>query len=77
MFGDFSQASQYWSGINDGNNDNDLGDASQAHVLTNDNLLFFQHRSNAGMVSGHYNNTCDLGVVIHIIKLDPTVDITA
>lgn len=55
--GDFNDASSYW-GVSDGNGDRRINSPStHGHLPASENMKFFEHLSQAGLLPQSYNNT--------------------
>lgn len=72
--GDFNKASQYWPGTPDGDNNGVISNSSYNDCanLANENVKFFLHLSQAGLINENYTNIWQIGVGYPFLKLDTT-----
>lgn len=70
--GDFSRASSYWPGAINGDGNNKIThDCDNAHATSRENLNFFHHLSESGLIPNNFNGTWDLAVGYPEIKISP------
>jgi hypothetical protein len=76
--GDMYNASDYWPGATNGDGNNRLTeDANAAHVLTNENIIFFEHLSRAKIIPETYTNVWALGQGYPALEIDKSKGMVA
>lgn len=76
--GDMPNASSYWSGATDGDGDGIVtGRALIAYYLSDEQVIFFEHLSRAGLVKGEFDNVFTIDSGFPSLKTDSSKGMVA